>query len=212
MTNGRKRPGPGAGRDRTKYGPTPSRRPKAGTGVRLGLLGFVLMTVVGLALVVGGGAAFKGVLGDFRLASGLTGGSGQMHFGTCLADHVGGRGTSYECFGSVQPLSAVPEASGGLALMRDVGENMSGRYEQVGCTPTGTCVPGGTHAALGDAMGLTFAVVVMGGGLALLVSSFAARRSSLGAAYERRFRRVCQWSFGALGLVFVGLLVPFWAS
>ncbi|MFB7663527.1 hypothetical protein ACFC1R_06185 [Kitasatospora sp. NPDC056138] len=170
------------------------------------------MFVLGVLLMCSGCVGFTGALGDFRRSAGLTGGSGRMHFGTCWANKPTHRSVSYDCFGDVTPLSAAPRAEGGLVVMKNVSENRQGRHEQVDCTPTGTCIPAGTHAALGNAMLLCLTAGMTGGGLSVILVAVAGRRTWLLDSYGRHFRRAALWGFGALGTAFVGLLIPYWAT
>lgn len=182
-----------------------------GRDERIALPGAVVMLVLGVLITIAGCVGLANGGGDFVRSAGLAGGSGHLRVGTCSA-HAQGRMVAYDCSGEVAPLSAAPRAGGGTVIMRDLSHDESGHPQQVSCTPTGTCVPAGTHAALGNALELCLALALAAAGLSLLLAALAGRRPHLLRTQGKRLARAARWGFGGLGALAVGLLIPYFAT
>ncbi len=199
-------------KDRTKYGPTPSRKGKVRVrrSERVGLAGFLLPLLAGIALTCWAVGASVGAVHDIRRSAGDLG-TGRMHVHACDR-HDPRRGAAYyDCFGDLTPDPLAPAVHNRYSL-GDEPRDVTGKDVQVACTPDLDCVRTGAHATLGSVLALYFVLGLVAVGLGLVAAAVSMRWPEHAAPYRRRLGRPLGWGLAALGAVVVGTLIAYWAT
>jgi hypothetical protein len=157
-----------------KAAPPAGQRRRAGAKARerLGPLAFLGILLVGAAVATPSGYGLVRYSQNIQLAAGLDGAQAKMLVTSCTGERNGRGDTSYTCHGLLTPANAAPHTANGVVTLASQGRDQHGKTMEVGCTPTGSCVPADLHAVLSDLLLVLISVGFLASGVAVAAFAF----------------------------------------